>query len=62
MNEKTRILLPIDDEQRHPGHQGIAHIEHAIGQPRIGMKADDGGLAGDQRVPCRNADGARLVQ
>ena len=62
VNEKARILLPVDHEQRHAGHQRIAHVEHAVGQARIGVQADDGRLAGDERVAGGDADRAGFVQ
>ena len=60
VNEKAQILLTVNDEERHAGHERVAHVEHAVGEAGVGMQTDDGRLACDERISGGNADGARI--
>jgi len=62
VNEKSRVLLPIDDQKRHTSHESVTHVEHAVRQTRIGMQTDDGRLAGHESVAGGDTDRARFVQ
>ena len=62
VDEEAGILLSVDHEQRHAGHERVAHVEHAVGEARISVQADDRRLAGDERIACGDPDRARFVQ
>ena len=51
-----------DEEHWHEENGEHSRGDHAVGQARIGMQADDGRLARDQRVAGGNADSAGFVQ
>jgi hypothetical protein len=40
VDEKTRILLSVDDEQRYCSHESIAHVEHAVYRARLKGKPE----------------------
>jgi hypothetical protein len=62
VDEESRILLPVDHEQRDAGHERVTHVEHAVGKARIRVQAHDGRLAGHQSVARGDPDGARFVE
>ncbi len=62
VDEESRILLPVDHQQGNAGHQGVAHVEHAVGEARIGVEAHDRRFARDKRIAGGDPDGAGFMQ
>ena len=59
---KRESCCPLITSSGTPDIKRVAHVEHAVGQARIGVQADDGRLARDERIAGGNPDRAGFVQ